>query len=152
MVADDELLEWAEYGDNLYGTPRAPVEAALSRGEDVLLEIEIQGARQVRRAHPAARLVFIAPPDLGELERRLRSRGDTDDDSIRRRMEIAREELEGAARLFDVVVVNDDVERATAEIEAYLDGPGSRGGGPSVYPEAVPRSGNRPGIREVQTE
>jgi guanylate kinase len=152
MVVDGDLLEWAEYGDNLYGTPRGPVEAALVRGEDVLLEIEVQGARQIRETHPSARMVFIAPPDLGELERRLRNRGDTDDDAIERRMDIARRELEDAGRLFDVIVVNDDVERATAEIKAYLDDPGSRPDRPSVYPGSDPRSGTRPGIREVQTE
>ena len=152
MIAADDLLEWAEYGPNLYGTPRAPVEAALSRGEDVLLEIEIQGARQVRRTHPSALLVFIAPPDMGELERRLRRRGDTADDAIRTRMEIAREEIDGASSVFDLIVVNDDVERAAEEIEGFLDDPGSRGTGGSVYPAGVPRPGDHPGVREVQTE
>ncbi|NIR34706.1 MAG: guanylate kinase, partial [Actinobacteria bacterium] len=72
-----ELLEWAEYGANLYGTPREPVEQARQEGRNVLLEIEIQGAVQIRDADGEAILVFVAPPDMDELERRLRARGDT---------------------------------------------------------------------------
>lgn len=152
MIADGELLEWARYGPHLYGTPRRPVEEALARGEDVVLEIEIQGARQVRSAYPAALLVFIAPPDMDELERRLRGRGDTDDSAIRTRMDIAREELESASSVFDLTVLNDDVERAANRIERFLEEHGSRGADGSVYADPAPRPGEPPGIHEVQTE
>jgi guanylate kinase len=120
MAQGGELLEWAEYGANLYGTPREAVEAHLRRGRDVLLEIEIQGARQVRRGFPAAVMVFIAPPSLEELERRLRRRGDTDEQAIARRLEIARREMAEAPGLFDHVVVNRDIEETVAEVGRLL--------------------------------
>lgn len=121
MIADDDLLEWAEYSGHLYGTPRAPVLAALARGEDAVLEIEMQGARRVRAQYPDALLVFVRPPRVGDLEDRLRRRGDTPPDAIARRLAIAEEEMAAAAGIFDVIVVNDEVSRAADEIEAFLD-------------------------------
>jgi guanylate kinase len=121
MVDSAELLEWAEYGTNLYGTPLAPVVSVLDRGEDMLLEIEVQGAQQVREVYPAALMIFIRAPSLEELERRLRERGDTTDEAIERRLEIARWEVSVADRLFDHVVVNDDVDRALDEVLGILD-------------------------------
>ena len=122
MVANAELLEWAEYGSNLYGTPLQPVLSQLETGHDVLLEIEVNGARQIRQVYPAATMIFIRAPSLDELERRLRARGDTDPDAIDRRLEIARHELAEAPALFDHIVVNDDVDRAIDEVVALLDG------------------------------
>ena len=115
------LLEWAEYGGNFYGTPRGPVERWRDAGEDVLLEIEIQGARQVRENDRSAILVFIVPPSLDELERRLLRRGDTERDDIERRLDIAEDELTEAPALVDHIIVNDDVDRAVAELVELLE-------------------------------
>ena len=116
MIEDDELLEWAEYNNRFYGTPAAPVEEALADGRDILLDIEIQGVRQVRDKKPDAITYFIAPPSLEELERRLRRRGDTSDEDIEDRLEIARSQMEQAEELFDHVVVNDNLEHAIEEM------------------------------------
>ncbi len=116
MIDDGELLEWARYNDNYYGTPRRPIEQAISEGRRILLEIEIQGARQVKESMPDSLMFFLVPPSIEELERRLRTRGDTSDEAIRRRLAIARIEMEEAADLYDYLIVNDEVERATQEI------------------------------------
>ncbi|MFC7549849.1 guanylate kinase [Plantactinospora sp. GCM10030261] len=131
MIASGQLLEWAEFAGNLYGTPRGPVEAHLRRGEPVLLKIDLQGARQVRQAMPEAQLVFLAPPSVEELKRRLIGRGTDDDETIRRRLAHADEEL-AAESEFDVTVVNDYVERAADELVGLL--------GYSFLTPAQPRS------------
>lgn len=122
MTRSGQLLEWAEFAGNLYGTPRGPVEARLREGEPVLLKIDLQGARQVRRTMPDAQLVFLAPPSWEELRRRLIGRGTDDRETIRRRLEHAREEL-AAEPEFDVTVVNDSVERAADELVSLLGSP-----------------------------
>lgn len=119
MIAGGQLLEWAEFAGNLYGTPRGPVEARLREGEPVLLKIDLQGARQVKAAMPDAQLVFLAPPSVEELKRRLIGRGTDDEETIRRRLAHADEEL-AAEREFDVTVVNDYVERAADELVGLL--------------------------------
>jgi guanylate kinase len=119
MVAAGEMLEWAEYAGNLYGTPRGPVEERLAAGTYALLEIELQGARQVRRAMPEARLVFLAPPSREELARRLVGRGTEDEAAIAERLGVAEVEL-AAAREFDVVLVNDTVTHAAEELVQLL--------------------------------
>jgi guanylate kinase len=119
MVAEGQLLEWAEFAGNLYGTPRAPVEARLREGRPVLLKIDLQGARQVRAAMPDAQFVFLAPPSVEELKRRLIGRGTEDEETIRRRLAHADEEL-AAESEFDVTVVNDNVERAAEELLSLL--------------------------------
>ncbi|MFQ6537524.1 MULTISPECIES: guanylate kinase [Aphanothece] len=119
-VAAGGFLEWAEFAGNLYGTPRQPVEDCLAQGRPVLLEIELEGARQVRRSFPAAFQLFIRPPSLGELERRIRGRGTDSDAAIQRRLERARVEL-AAAEEFDATLVNDDLEVALRELEACMD-------------------------------
>lgn len=120
LLDTGDLLEWAEYNGRRYGTLRKPVIDHLSSGEDVLLEIEVQGARQVRATHPEAVMFFIVPPGLEELEGRLRRRGDTSEADIRRRLEIARKEMEEAEILFDHVVVNDVLERAIDEVDRLM--------------------------------
>lgn len=122
LARSGRLLEWAEFAGNLYGTPRDPVEARLREGEPVLLKIDLQGARQVRRAMPSAQLVFLAPPSWEELKRRLIGRGTDDPETIRRRLEHAREEL-AAEPEFDVTVVNDNVVRAADELVGLLGSP-----------------------------
>ncbi|MBV9292935.1 MAG: guanylate kinase [Frankiales bacterium] len=115
MVRDGELLEHAHYADNWYGTPRAAVEERLAAGTPVLLEIEVQGARQIRAQSPEARLVFLAPPSWEELERRLRGRGTEPEDVVRRRLDTARIEL-AAEDEFDEVIVNTSVAEAAERL------------------------------------
>jgi guanylate kinase len=122
LIAHGELLEWAEYNQNRYGTLRQPVIDHLASGDDVLLEIEVQGARQIRHAEASAIMFFVVPPSLAELERRLRSRGDTAEGDISRRLEIARREMEEAP-LFDHIVVNDDLEKAIGEVDELMSRP-----------------------------
>lgn len=121
LVRDGQMLEWAVvHGAHRYGTPRRPVEEKLAEGVPVLLEIDLDGARQVRRAMPEASLVFLAPPSWEELEHRLVGRGTEGPEERERRLRTARREL-AAEGEFDHVVVNDDVDRATAEL-AHLMG------------------------------
>ena len=119
-VESGGFLEWAEFAGNLYGTPREPVESQLASGTPVLLEIELEGARQVRRSFPAACLVLIKPPSFAELERRIRGRGADSEDAIQRRLARARQELQAEGE-FDAVVVNDDLDRAQEELEGLMD-------------------------------
>lgn len=115
LVDAGEMLESATYSGHLYGTPRGPVLDHIAAGQDVILEIDVQGARQVRASMPEALLVFLAPPSWEELELRLRGRGTEDQDALRRRLDTARQELEAEGD-FDRVIVNDDVGRAVAEL------------------------------------
>jgi guanylate kinase len=115
------FLEWFEVYGQLKGTPRAPVEAALAAGHDVLLEIDVQGALAVREQFPDALLVFLRAPDADAQEARLRARDTDDPDQLARRLATARAE-EALADRFDAVVVNDDVERAVGEVAAILAG------------------------------
>ena len=124
LVAADGLLEWAEYAGNRYGTPAAPVRERLATGAPALLEIELQGARQVRARDADAQLVFLAPPSWAELESRLAGRGSEPPAVQERRLAIAQAELDAAGE-FDVVVVNDDVSRAADELVSLLAVPSS---------------------------
>ncbi|MFR9727343.1 guanylate kinase [Streptomyces sp. MS19] len=119
LVANGELLEWAEFAGNRYGTPRRAVLERLERGEPVLLEIDLQGARQVRASMPDARLVFLAPPSWDELVRRLTGRGTEPPEVIERRLAAARTEL-AAEPEFDVTLVNTSVEAVAAELLALI--------------------------------
>ncbi len=123
MVAAGELLEWAVvHGRAKYGTPRAPVEAALAAGRPALLEIDLAGARQVRRTMPDAFFVFLAPPSWDELVRRLVGRGTEDAEERAARLDTARVEL-AAAEEFDVTLVNDDVRRAAEDLVSWTRTP-----------------------------
>lgn len=116
MIAKGQMLEYAiVHGTNKYGTPREPVEAALSAGKEVVLEIDIQGARQVKRAMPEALLIFIAPPSWDELVRRLSLRGTETEDEQARRLETARQELASADE-FDAVIINEDIAKCAREV------------------------------------
>jgi guanylate kinase len=123
LVASGALLEHATYSGHRYGTPRAPVEERLARGVPVLLEIELQGARQIRAAKPEALLVFLAPPSWEELVRRLTERATEDPEVVRRRLDRARVEL-AAAEEFDAVVVNSSVQEAADRLVALMGIPG----------------------------
>ena len=119
MVEHDELLEHAEYVANRYGTPRSYVNKRLEEGMNVLLDIEVQGARQVRKKMPEAVLIFIAPPSLEELERRLRGRGTDTEAAIEGRLIRARQEFQ-EADFYDYLIVNDDVDEAAAKLSAII--------------------------------
>jgi len=119
LVADGELLEWAEFAGHRYGTPQEPVFQKLRAGTPVLLEIDLQGARQVRRSLPDALLVFLTPPSWDELVRRLVGRGTERDKVIARRLELAREEL-AAEKEFDVTLINTSIEDVTRELLALM--------------------------------
>lgn len=120
MVREDRLLEHAVYVENCYGTPREPVERTLASGCDVLLDIDVQGAMQVREKCPGALLVFLMPPSFDELEKRLVLRGKDSMEVIAQRLETARVEC-GYAERFDHIIVNDDIERAVDEFAAIID-------------------------------
>lgn len=119
MVRNDELLEHAVYVGNYYGTPRKFVEDKLSAGESVFLDIEVQGARQVKEKMPDAIMIFLIPPSLGELKKRLESRGTETEETIKGRLARAREEY-AEADFYDYIVVNDDIDSAANELLSIL--------------------------------
>lgn len=127
MVSGGSLLEWAEFAGFRYGTPAAPVRQRLADGVPALLEIDLQGARQVRAAMPTAQLVFLVSPDWAELERRLTGRGTEAPHLVAARLQRARVEL-AARPEFDVVVCNDDVGRAAEELVTLVRRPRNRPG------------------------
>jgi guanylate kinase len=116
LIESAELLEWATvHGQHRYGTPRLPVEKALAEGKNVVLEIDVQGAFQVKQAFPAAMLVFVNPPSFEELEARLNKRGTESPEDKRLRLETAKSELL-QAESFDFQVINDEVARCAQEV------------------------------------
>lgn len=119
MAQSDQLLEWAEFCGNRYGTPRRFVEEALERGESVITDLDIQGARQIKRNHQDGVFVFLLPPSLSELKKRLTLRGTEGDDAISKRLETAIEELRAIAD-YDYWVLNDSLEKATSDLEAII--------------------------------
>jgi guanylate kinase len=124
MIAAAELLEYAQVFGNYYGTGRAQIEAHVSAGRNVILDIDWQGARQVRSRLDESVLIFIMPPSLAELERRLRGRATDDDAVIRRRLAEARDDM-GHWPEFDYVVINDEVGAAVASLQAIMAGQGA---------------------------
>ena len=119
LIEKDRFLEYARYAENYYGTPLDPVEEHLEQGHDVILEIELQGALQVKKRLPKAVLVFIAPPSFEELENRLRGRGTETEEVIRKRLAIARQECANMDE-FHFIVVNDKVEDAADRLRAII--------------------------------
>jgi guanylate kinase len=119
LVAERELLEWAHVVGHRSGTPAGPVEEALAAGRNVVLEIDVQGARQVKERAPEAVLIFLAPPSLAELERRLRARGTESVAQLERRLTTAKAEM-AEQHGFDHVVVNDRLDQATTQVEAII--------------------------------
>jgi guanylate kinase len=121
LVAQGEFLEWAEFAGNYYGTPREAVLSQVGSGKLVVLEIELEGARQIRTSFPSAHSIFILPPSFDELEKRIRDRAQDSEEAIARRLRRAQEEVK-AAEEFDVQIVNDDFETALKSLEADLFG------------------------------
>ena len=120
MIEKNAFLEHAEYVGNCYGTPLAPLDAQLNSGFDVYLDIEVQGAMQVKAQRPETLLIFLMPPSLEELERRLTLRGTDDPETIRTRLAEAEREFTYRDR-YDFVVVNDQIDRAVAEIDGLIE-------------------------------
>ena len=121
LIEQGALLEWAEFAGNYYGTPKAPLMEKLAAGQGVILEIELQGARQVRQTFPEALQVFVLPPSLAELEHRIRQRGQDSEAAIARRLSRARVEIEAAPE-FDIQIVNDHLDSALQQLEQVLFG------------------------------
>lgn len=115
-----EVLEWAEYGGYLYGTLATEVLPVLADGRNVLLDIENEGAKQIRRSYPEAVLIFVRPPDIAELERRLRGRGDTSERDIERRLSVADDQMREAPAIYDHIVLNDDLDAAIGRVVDIL--------------------------------
>ena len=119
LVESDGMLEHATYCDHAYGTPRKPVEAALESGYDVILEIDVQGAMQIKRKCPDCITIFILPPSKAVLEKRLRDRGTEDEATVQKRMSQLERELD-AANQYDFAVVNGELEDAVRDVQAIL--------------------------------
>ncbi len=120
MRANGEFLEWAETVGNYYGTPKAPVLRKLSEGSDVLLEIDVKGARQIKAAYPDCVTVFVLPPSKAELERRLKGRGTETEEQVKARLSLAVKEI-GESDEFDYRVVNADIDTAVAEVIKIIE-------------------------------
>lgn len=120
LIAQEEFLEWAQVYNNLYGTPRSYVDNMLRQNKDVILEIDIQGARQVKQRFPQGVFVFVVPPDLNELARRLRERKTDTEEEINKRLGLAEEEME-YAKEYDYIVVNDDLTKAVNDLKAIIE-------------------------------
>jgi len=119
MIADDQLLEYAEYCGNFYGTPREFVENTLESGRDIILEIEVQGALKVKEKFPEGVFIFLLPPSLEELQSRIVTRGTETEEVIQSRMRVARDEL-ALMEHYDYAIVNDQVEAACHRIQSIL--------------------------------
>lgn len=118
-VQSDNMLEYTKYGNNYYGTPAGPVKKLLDEGKTVFLNIEVEGGANVRRLMPFVKEIFILPPSLGEVEKRLRNRGTESEDAIKTRLEIAEKEIEKAYE-YDYVVVNDVLEDAVSDVMSII--------------------------------
>ncbi len=119
MIDKNEFLEWAIVYSNMYGTPKKFVQQNLDKGLDVLLEIDIQGALQVKKEMPDGVFIFLAPPDIEELAKRLISRGKDSPDSIEERLKASRDEMEYMDE-YDYLVVNEDIDRAISTVQAII--------------------------------
>lgn len=115
MINNNEVLEFAKYGKNFYGTPKAPIDKWLSEGKTIILKIEVQGAKKVKELYPDAVGIFITPPSMDELEKRLYSRGTESEDDIKRRLDIAKNEMEKSVD-YDYLVVNDEIDLASDKV------------------------------------
>lgn len=119
LISQGKMLEYAQYVGNYYGTPREPVEQWMAQGKDVVLEIEVQGGAQIKKLMPGCVSIFILPPSMEVLEKRLRDRGTEEDATVRKRLEKAREEIPHA-KDYDYVVFNDRLEDAVKDLRAIL--------------------------------
>ena len=121
MIEDEKMLEWAMYGENYYGTPKENIEKMLEAGDDVLLEIEVQGALQVKAKMPEAVMMFIVPPSMEVLRQRLHDRGRESDEEIEKRIKTAQVEFSKSFQYNDIIV-NDDLEECVNKVMSLMDG------------------------------
>lgn len=119
MIEDNQVLEYAKYGSNMYGTPKAPVDKWLAEGKTVILKIEVHGAEKIKEIYPDAVAIFLLPPSIEELECRLRSRGTECEDDIKCRLDIAKNEIEKCVN-YDYLVLNDDLDTASDNVLAII--------------------------------
>ncbi len=119
MIEHGDILEYAKYGHNFYGTPKAPIDKWLSEGKTIILKIEVQGAENIKKLYPDAIAVFLLPPSMAELEKRLRSRGTEDEEDIQKRLEIAINELKESKK-YDYFVTNYDIDATSDEVVSIL--------------------------------
>ncbi|MFE5319678.1 guanylate kinase [Paenibacillus sp. NPDC056579] len=119
LIEEDQMLEWAEYVGNFYGTPRKFVEETINSGKDIILEIEVQGALKVKQKFPEGVFIFLLPPSMDELESRIVGRGTESEESIRNRMSVAMDEIK-LMEHYDYAIVNDRVENACSKIQAIV--------------------------------
>ncbi len=119
MIDEGQVLEYAQYGSNLYGTPKAPVDKWLSEGKTVVLKIEVQGAENIKKLYPDSVGIFLLPPSMEVLENRLRSRGTEDEDDIKKRLEIAHNEIK-KSKLYDYFVINEDIDCASDDVLSII--------------------------------
>ncbi|MFA6308723.1 MAG: guanylate kinase [Clostridia bacterium] len=119
MINDDELVEWVKYVDNYYGTPGKPIEASISSGTDIVLDIEVEGAQHIKKKYPDSVLIFIFPPSLEELKKRIEKRGTENVGEIEKRLIRAKVEL-SYVKKYDYVVINDDKGEAINEIKSII--------------------------------
>lgn len=119
MIENHEILEYAQYGKNLYGTPKKPVDLWLDGGKTVILKIEVQGAAKIKELYPDALSIFLMPPSMEELEGRLRNRGTEDENDLNERLEIAKKEIE-KSKDYDHIVINETVDEATDKVLELL--------------------------------
>lgn len=120
MIKNDELLEWAAFCDNSYGTPKKPVMDSLAKGTDIILEIETIGAMNVKKQYPEAVLIFVLPPSLSELKKRLAGRGSETEDTLNKRFNTAVHEISYADN-YDYIIVNDDIDKAIEDFKSIVD-------------------------------
>ncbi|MGB3788963.1 MAG: guanylate kinase [Phormidesmis sp.] len=119
MIEQGELLEWAEFAGNYYGTPKGPIKDAIALGQRIILEIELVGARQIRASFPEAKQIFVMPPSVAALEERIRARGQDEEGAIAKRLAQSKIEL-AAADEFDYQIVNDSLETALKDLETAI--------------------------------
>ena len=119
QISDNQVLEFAEYAGNYYGTPKAPVDKMLSEGKNVVLKIEVQGAAKIRKIYPDVVSIFLMPPSMSVLEKRLRGRGSEDEETINHRLYIAGQEIKRANE-YDYIVINDEIEEAAKKIQTII--------------------------------
>ena len=136
MIESDGLIEWAEYVNNFYGTPREYVEERLAEGKDVILEIEPQGALKIKEKYPEAVLIFIVPPNAKELENRLIGRGTEEADTIKKRLKRAAEETE-YIKNYEYIVVNDNLDDAVRDIHHIIQAASHKKDRVGVFIEAL---------------
>ena len=120
MISKGQILEYAKYGSNFYGTPKAPIDQWLGEGKTVILKIEVQGASKIKELYPDSVSIFVLPPSMEELENRLRSRGTESEDDIKKRLDIAKGEVE-RSKDYDFLVINDDLDIASDKVIAIVN-------------------------------